>query len=90
MSLFDRIFAGKVIHDFGVLEEASLGIGKRKLSLLLVEKKGEVRLVLKMAATSILGGNIRCTHLAATALPKLARCVAEAQELAESHSSEVC
>jgi hypothetical protein len=35
MSLLDRIFIGKVIKDFGILEEKSLIIGKIKKSMLL-------------------------------------------------------
>jgi hypothetical protein len=34
LNLFDRIFAGRVIKDFGPLEEWSLGLGRIRKSLL--------------------------------------------------------
>ena len=44
MSLFDRIFVGKVIKDFGILEEKSLIVGKSKKSMLLAERRGKLKI----------------------------------------------
>ena len=41
MSLIDRIFIGKVVEDFGILEEKSLIIGESKKSMLLPERRGK-------------------------------------------------
>ena len=44
MSLFDRIFVGRVIKDFGILEEKSFLIGKYKTSMLLAERRGRLKI----------------------------------------------
>lgn len=47
MSIIDRILVGKVIKDFGPIEQQSLGIGKATKSVLLTEQRGKVRFILK-------------------------------------------
>jgi hypothetical protein len=53
MSLFDRIFMGKVIKDFGILEEKSLIIGKIKKSMLLVERRGKLKIAFKWSGYAL-------------------------------------
>jgi hypothetical protein len=50
MSIFDRIFVGKVIKDFGPVEQKSLILGRYTKSILLVESRGKLRFVLKTSA----------------------------------------
>ena len=57
MSIFDRIFMGKVIKDFATLEEKSFIIGKTRKSMLLTERRGKLKIVFKtrpLHGTSIL------------------------------------
>lgn len=59
MSFIDRLFVGRVVKDFGYLELQSLGIGRRGRSVLLVEKRGELHLVVKSFAWAVFGGSVR-------------------------------
>jgi hypothetical protein len=58
MRIFDRLFAGKVIKDFGTYYERSLGIGREKHSSLLVERNGRYWFVLKSSYLAFLGGSL--------------------------------
>jgi len=50
MSIIDRIFVGRVIKDFGPIEQKSLGIGRLTKSVLLTEKRGKLHFILKFSA----------------------------------------
>ncbi len=85
MGLFDRIFLGKVIKDFGVLEERSLLIGKIRKSLLLVRRRGRLKIAFRWSGYSLLGGGMNYFDLGAETLPKLRQFLDEAQSIAEQH-----
>jgi hypothetical protein len=58
MSIVDRIFVGKVVKDFGVVSEKSLGIGKIRHSALLVEKYGRLYFVIKNSTWFLLSTGV--------------------------------
>lgn len=85
MGLFDRIFMGKVVKDFGILEERSFLIGKTRKSLLLVKRRGRLKVAFKWTGYSLLGGGMNYFDLGAEALPKLRQFLDEAQAIADQH-----
>jgi hypothetical protein len=78
LSFIDRVFVGKVIRDFGAITETNLGIGRQKLSLILVERRGKRKLVFKSAACGYIGFSISYMEIPADALPILRQWFAEA------------
>ena len=86
MSFFDRIFMGEVIRDFGVLEEKSLIIGKMRKSLLLVRRRGKIKIAFKWSGYSPFGGSVNYFDLSAESLPKLRQFLEEAQRIAEQQT----
>jgi hypothetical protein len=86
MSLFDRIFVGKVIKDFGILEEKSLVIGKIKKSMLLVERRGKLKIAFKWSGYALLGASFTYFDLKAESIPKLRQFITEAEELANQRA----
>jgi hypothetical protein len=90
MGLLDRIFAGRVIEDFGVLQEENRGIARVRTSALLVDKAGEYRLVLKVSYRAIIAGGVSYTPLRINCLGRLRQCIDKAESLAgESTASGV-
>ncbi len=87
MSVWDRVFMGRVIKDFGPLEEKSFFIGKMKKSLLLVERRGKLKIVFKWSGVGFFGANVNYFDLTADSLPKLRRYMDEIQSLAEERSN---
>jgi hypothetical protein len=81
MSLFDRIFVGKVIKDFGILEEKSLIIGKIKKSMLLAERRGKLKIVFKWSGYAPFGASVTYFDLKAEIIPQLRQFITEAEEL---------
>ena len=57
MNVIDRIFIGKIVKDFGTLDEKFLGIGKSKRSAFLVEKYGKFYLVIKTSTWTLFSGS---------------------------------
>jgi hypothetical protein len=86
MSLFDRIFVGKVIKDFGILEEKSLIIGKIKKSMLLAERSGKLKIAFKWSGYAPFGASVTYFDLKAESIPKLRQFVIEAEELANQRA----
>jgi len=86
MSLFDRIFIGKVIKDFGVLEEKSLVIGKIKKSLLLAERRGKLKIAFKWSGYAPFGASVSYFDLKIETIPKLRQFITEAEELADQRA----
>lgn len=84
VSILDRVFVGKVIKDFGVITEKNLAIGKQKITLLLVERHGTVKLVFKSSAWAFLGGSVQYVEVPEEAIPRLQQWINEAQELIAS------
>ena len=80
MSIFDRFFVGKVIKDFGILEEKSVGIGKTIKSMVLAETCGKLKIAFKWTGYALFGVSITCFELSSECIPKFHRCIAEAQE----------
>lgn len=81
MSFWDRIFMGRVIRDFGPLEENSFLLGKMKKSLLLVERRGKLKIVFKWSGVALFGANVNYFDLKADSLPKLRECLDEIQSI---------
>jgi hypothetical protein len=86
MSLFDWIFVGKVIKDFGILEEKSLIIGKIKKSMLLVERRGKLKIAFKWSGYALFGASVTYFDLKAESIPKLRQFIAEAEKLANQRA----
>jgi hypothetical protein len=86
MSLFDRIFVGKVIKDFGILEENSFFFGKVKKSMLLAERRGKLKIAFKWSGYALFGASVSYFDLAAESIPKLRQFVAEAEEFANQQT----
>jgi len=82
MSIIDRIFLGKVIKDFGVLEETTAGLAKTKKTVLLVHKNGKPKLVLKSSSKAIFGAGVQYIDLNIDAAVRLKQFIDEAEVLA--------
>jgi hypothetical protein len=89
MSLFDRIFMGKVIKDFGTLEEKSLIIGKIKKSMLLTERRGKLKIAFKWSGYAIFGASVTYFDLKTETIPKLRQFITEAEELANHRAKSL-
>jgi hypothetical protein len=87
MSLFDRIFVGKVIKDFGILEEKSLIVGKIKKSMFLAERRGKLKIVFKWSGYAPFGASVTYFDLKAETIPQLHRFITEAEELASQRKN---
>ena len=86
MSIFDRIFMGKVIKDFGTLEEKSFIIGKTRKSMLLTERRGKLKIVFKWSGYAPFGASVSYYDLKAESIPKLRQLITEAEELANQRA----
>jgi len=82
MGLFSKaeksIFLGKVIRDFGILDEHKKGITKFKVSVLFCEKDGKKCLVSKQTARALVGASVTYHYIYEENLPKLKQAVDEA------------
>ena len=58
MSIFDSVFMGKVIKDFGTLEEKSFIIGKTRKSMLPTERRGKLKIVFKWSGYAPFGASV--------------------------------
>ena len=87
MSIFDRLFVGKVIKDFGPLEEHSFGVGKFRKSALLAEKGGELKFALKQSGFAVFGGSVSYFELSIDSLSKLRDFIDDAERIAASRPS---
>ncbi|NWF56060.1 MAG: hypothetical protein HXY45_14835 [Syntrophaceae bacterium] len=87
MSFWDRIFAGRVVKDFGALEEKSFLMGKSKKSLLLVKRRGKLKIVFKWSGVVPFGASVNYFDLKSDSLPKLRQCLDEIESLARQRSS---
>ena len=87
MSFWDRIFLGRVVKDFGPLEEKSFLVGRMKKSLLLVERRGKLKVVFKWSGLALFGASVNYFDLKSDSLPKLRRYLEEIQSLAEERSN---
>jgi hypothetical protein len=87
MSFWDRIFMGRVIKDFGPLEEKSFLGGKMKKSLLLVERRGKLKIVFKWSGLALFGASVNYFDLKADSLPKLRECSDEIQSIFNRRSN---
>ena len=86
MSIFDRVFMGKVIKDFGTLEEKSFIIGKTRKSMLLTERRGKLKIVFKWSGYAPFGASVSYYDLKAESIPKLRQLITEAEELAKQRA----
>ena len=53
MSIIDRVFVGRVVKDFGILCETSRGMMRQKTTVLLAERRGELKLVFKTSSRAL-------------------------------------
>jgi len=86
VSFWDRIFMGRVVKDFGVLEEKSFLVGKMKKSLLLVERRGKLKIVFKWSGVALFGASVNYFDLRADSLPKLRQCLEEIESFSSQRS----
>ena len=84
MSIVDRFFVGKVVKDFGVLAEKSLGIGKIKHRVLLVEKHGRYYFVLKASAWFLLSASVNYEKIPLENAQKLREIIAESETITKN------
>ena len=84
MSFLDRIFVGKVIKDSRPLTDKEFAMGMQKLSILLVERSGEVKLVFKTLAWAFFAASVPYVEVPADAIPRLEQWITEAQGLLAS------
>ena len=82
MNIFDRIFAGRVIKDYGPLEERSLGLGRIRKSLLLAERRGRLKLVFKFSGFFLCTGSVYYMDVPLEKAEVLRRCLDEAEGIA--------
>jgi len=87
VSFLDRVSMGRVVKDFGVLEEKSFLVGKMKKSLLLVERRGKLKIVFKWSGVAPFGASLNYFDLKADSLPKLRQCLDEIQSIASQRSN---
>jgi len=87
VSFWDRIFMGRVVKDFGVLEEKSFLVGKMKKSLLLVERRGKMKIVFKWSGIALFGASVNYFDLKADSLPKLRQCLDEIESISSQRSN---
>src|SRR5512139_3526167 len=87
MSFWDRIFTGRVIKDFGPLEEKSFLGGKMKKSLLLFERRGKLKIVFKWSGLALFGASVNYFDLKADSLLKLRECLDEIQSIFNRRSN---
>jgi hypothetical protein len=82
MGLFSKaeksIYFGKVIRDFGILDEHKKGFTKFKVSVLFCEKDGKKCLVSKQTARALLSASVTYHYIYEENLPKLKQAVDEA------------
>ena len=74
MSFWDRIFMGRVVKDFGVLEEKSFLVGKMKI-------------VFKWSGIALFGASVNYFDLKADSLPKLRQCLDEIESISSQRSN---
>jgi hypothetical protein len=86
MSFWDRIFMGRVVKDFGLLEEKSFLLGKMKKSLLLVDRRGKLKIVFKWSGIAPFGASVNYFDLKADSLPRLRECLDEIQSILNPQS----
>ena len=84
MGFLDRVFVGRVVKEFGVISEKSFGIGKQKVTLLLAERGGVLKLVFKTSAWTFLGGSVSYVEVQGEAIPRLRQWVEEAEGILAS------
>ena len=89
MSVWDRIFMGKVIKDFGILEEKSFIIGKLKKSVLLVERRGKLKIAFKWSGCAFFGATVSYFDLSVESLPKLRQFLDEAVAIANQRAGRL-
>jgi hypothetical protein len=87
VSFWDRIFMGRVVKDFGVLEEKSFLVGKMKKSLLLVERRGKLKIIFKRSGVALFGASVNYFDLKADSLPRLRQCLDEIESIAGQRSN---
>jgi len=87
VSFWDRIFMGRVVKDFGVLEEKSFIVGRMKKSLLLVERRGKLKIVFKWSGVALFGASVNYFDLKADSLPKLRQCLDEIDSISSQRSN---
>lgn len=81
MAFFDRVFVGKVLKDFGVLDERRRGIAKQKMSVLLTERGSQRYLVIKTSSFAWLAAGVQYVEIPVDAIPQLEQWLQEIRAL---------
>ncbi len=84
MNIIDRIFVGRVIKDFGTLEEKSIGIGKMRKSALLVEKHGRLYFVIKFSVWALFGASVNYQDFLLEDAFKIREYINESEQIARN------
>ena len=84
MSIIDRFFLGKIIKDFGTLDERFLGIGKTKHGAFLVEKYGRRYFVIKTSMWAFLSGSFSYEKFSLDGALKIRDCINESEQIEQS------
>ena len=89
MGFFERAFVGKVIKDFGIIEQSSTGLTRATKSALLVERGGKPRFILKYSARALVAFSISYVELEIESAAKLKGFIEEAERLAAERAVEL-
>jgi len=67
----EALWTGKIIKDYGIIDEHQMGISKFKHSVLLTEKKNQKKIIIKESVTALLAANVRYFEFDRMATQKL-------------------
>ncbi len=86
MNIFDRIFAGRVIKNYGPLQERNLGLGHIRTSLLLAERGGKLKLFFKFSGFCICVGSVQYCEIPIDKIDLLRRALDDVDGIAAAKS----
>ena len=75
MNIFQRLeralWLGEVVRDYGIISEQKVGGAFTKISVLLCQRNGERKIVLKTSAFAFLAASVKYEYLPVSVIPKL-------------------
>jgi len=89
LNIFDRIFAGRVIKDYGPLQERNFGLGHIRTSLLLAERRGKLKLVFKFSGYFICVGSVQYCEIPIDKTDLLRRALEDADNISAAKFGKV-
>ena len=78
MTWIDKLFVGEVVQDFGVVQTKRYGIARTTTSVLVVERKGKLKLVIKQSSVAILAAGVSYVEIDAENVPGFREAVDQA------------